>query len=264
MLSPFPGMDPYLEATGIWQDFHDHLAPEIAARLNPLIRPRYYAALVPYVTYEEVEIAAPRGGRPDVGVLHLHRAEDHGPVSVAIAPPPAESRILLEFPLRLHSVEVRAAGNDVLVTSIEILSPVNKQPGHEAFDAYRRKRRALLHSDVHLMEIDLLRKGERPPLVDPVPPAPYYVTLGRAQRRPVVEVWPLRLQEPLPTVPVPLLPPDPDVPLDLGAAVAAIYERGAYDLRIDYRQPPPLPPLLPEDEAWVHERLRNLREPDTS
>ena len=259
MPSPFPGMDPYLEAIGIWHDFHDNLASEIQARLNPHLRPRYYAALAVYMTYEELEIAVPHSGRPDVGVLHLHDAGSRESAPSAIAPAPVESRVLLEFPLRLHSVEIRTVSEHRLVTSIEILSPVNKQPGHEAFDTYRRKRRALLHSDAHLLEIDLLRGGERPPLVDPVPPAPYYITLSRAQRRPVVEVWPVRLQDPLPTVPVPLLPPDPDVPLDLGAAVATVYERGAYDLRIDYDSPPPPPPLPPEDEAWVRERIRQWR-----
>ena len=37
--------------------------------------------------------------------------------------------------------------------------------------------------------------------------------------------------------------PDPDVPLDLGAIVPAVYERGGYATRIDYRQPVP-PHLL--------------------
>lgn len=87
-----------------------------------------------------------------------------------------------------------------------------------------------------------------------MPIAPYYVTLSRAERRPTVQVWPIQLREPLPVIPVPLLKPDPDVPLDLGAALAAIYERGAYDMRIDYGQPPP-PPLSPEETGWIHELL---------
>lgn len=34
MASPFPGMDPYLEAPDIWPDFHDRLATEISSDLN--------------------------------------------------------------------------------------------------------------------------------------------------------------------------------------------------------------------------------------
>ena len=103
-----------------------------------------------------------------------------------------------------------------------------------------------------MIEIDLLRGGERPPLAGPVPSAPYYVTLSRAPRRPVVDVWPIQLWEKLPAMPVPLLDPDPDVPLDLGTVVAAVYERGAYARLIDYRLP-----LLPHFQrqklpGWIN------------
>jgi hypothetical protein len=162
----------------------------------------------------------------------------------------------MEMPLRLFAVEVREIGTLQLVAAIEILSPVNKQPGHEAHGEYLRKRREMLRSGAHLMEIDLLRAGRRPPLERPVPPAPYYVLLSRASRRPKVEVWPVQLCEKLPTVPVPLLEPDPDAPLDLAAVVAAVYERGGYARLIDYLQPPPLPRLSDAEAAWLDEHLR--------
>jgi hypothetical protein len=71
-----------------------------------------------------------------------------------------------------------------------------------------------------------------------VPSAAYCVVLSRADRRPTVDVWPMQLRDSLPMVPVPLLEPDPDVPLDAGAAVASGYERGGYGSQIDYQQPP--------------------------
>lgn len=83
----------------------------------------------------------------------------------------------------------------------------------------------------------------------------YCVTLSRANRRPRVEVRPIQLTEKLPAVPVPLLYPDPDAPLDL-AVVATVYQRGACARLIDYRQPPPPPPLSDADAAWLDERLR--------
>ena len=43
MPSPFPGMDPYIEAADIWPDFHHALATEIRSELNQLLPPRYYA-----------------------------------------------------------------------------------------------------------------------------------------------------------------------------------------------------------------------------
>ena len=43
--SPFPGMDPYLEATDTWPDFHDALANEIRVELNKVLPVPYYARL---------------------------------------------------------------------------------------------------------------------------------------------------------------------------------------------------------------------------
>jgi len=43
------------------------------------------------------------------------------------------------------NVEIHKSDTLELVTAIEILlSPLNKKPGHEAFDEYLRKRRELL------------------------------------------------------------------------------------------------------------------------
>jgi hypothetical protein len=167
---------------------------------------------------------------------------------------------VLEEPIKLYSVEIREAATGLLVTVIEILSPVNKRPSHEAFEDYRRKRRDLLRSSAHLMEIDLLRAGHRPPLVTPLPEAPYFVFLHRGDHRPKVEIWPLRFQNSIPLLPVSLLEPDPDVPLDLGRAIQSIYDATAYDLRLDYSQPPPKPDLAPEDVEWVTARLQSIRE----
>lgn len=262
MPSPFPGMDPYIEDPEIWSDFHGGVADEMRAELNSVLQPRYVARMTPRVTYEIVEIAERHSVRPDVGIWQPQPPQETMTDGVAvITATPVESLVPMELPLRLYTVEVRETGTLRLVTAIEILSPVNKRPSHEAFSDYLRKRRQLLRSDTHVIEIDLLRGGERPPLDRPVPPAPYYVTLSRAHCRPIVEVWPIQLWEKLPVLPVPLLEPDPDVPLDLGAVVSTVYERGAYARLIDYRLPPP-PPAFSEAEAtWldVHLRAQQVR-----
>jgi hypothetical protein len=110
-----------------------------------------------------------------------------------------------------------------------------------------------------LLLIDLLRGGRRPPLEAPVPAAPYFVLLSRGDRRPNVQVWSIQLVDRLPVVAVPLLEPDPDVPLELSAVVASVYERGAYEAQIDYRELPPPPPLSPEEAEWVEQLLRERR-----
>jgi hypothetical protein len=256
MPSPFPGMDPYLEASEIWVDFHSDLAAEIRTVLNRTMPRRYIAQVSPRVVYEVIEISQLRSARPDVGVYAPSEPSGIGSsAAVATEVAPVESVVAIEEPVRYYSVEIREVGTMRLVTAIEILSPANKRPGSETREEYLRKRRALLRSEAHLIEIDLLRGGERMPLEKPVPKAAYYIVLSRRQRRPVVEVWPVQLWEPLPVIPVPLLHPDPDVPLDLNAVVASVYERGAYDRIIDYRQPPP-PPLTDEEAQWIDRWLR--------
>ncbi|MGC1274981.1 MAG: DUF4058 family protein, partial [Planctomycetaceae bacterium] len=71
-----------------------------------------------------------------------------------------------------------------------------------------------------------------------------------AQRNPLFNRL-LGLRDPLLKIPVPLREEDPEIPLDLAAALAATYEIAAYDLSIDYTQPPPPPELSSEDAAWV-------------
>src|SRR5436190_24328860 len=41
MKSPFPGMDPYIEACGLWEDFHHALIEEIKNTLNQAVSDRY-------------------------------------------------------------------------------------------------------------------------------------------------------------------------------------------------------------------------------
>lgn len=257
MSSPFPGMDPYIEDPEIWSDLHGGVADEMRAELNRVLQPRYVARMTPHVTYEIVEIAERHNVRPEVGIGQPQPPHRDIPDSVAvITAVPVESLVPMELPLRLYTVEVRETGTLRPVTAIEILSPGNKRPSHEAYHAYLRKRRQLLRSETPVMEIDLLRGEERPPLERPVSPAPYYVILSRAYRRPVVEVWPIQLWTKLPVVPVPLLKPDPDVPLDLGTVVAAVYERGAYTRLINYHLPPPPPVLSEAQTTWMDEHLR--------
>jgi hypothetical protein len=156
--------------------------------------------------------------------------------------------------ISLVSVEIRDAADRRLVTVIEIFSPVNKHS--DGVRVYRRRRTALLRTSIHLLEIDLLRHGERIELIGEPPPAPYYVYLSRVQRRPYTQVWPIALRQSLPVVPVPLLPPDMDIPLDLQSAVRVCYDLDGYDRMLDYSTP--LPNLSDEDAIWVDGILQTV------
>ena len=143
MQSPFPGMDPYIEASKIWTDFHSDLAGEIRAELNRKIRPNYFAGLTPYVTYDTIEVTQRKvqGIYPDVGIWKRSASPRDNVAVLDVEPTPAvESIVTLEVPLELFNVEIRTVGDEFLVTSIEILSPVNKQRGHDAHLDYLRKR----------------------------------------------------------------------------------------------------------------------------
>lgn len=166
---------------------------------------------------------------------------------------PVERVVCEEVTVPHVSIEIRDVVQRRLVTAIEILSPTNKRGEGRA--EYLAKRRRLLLSSAHLMEIDLLRGGERVPMQQPLPTAHYFVLLSRAENRPLVDVWSLTLHDRLPTVPIPLLAGDADVPLDVQAAFDAACDLLGRDLLINYRQPPEQP-LSDEDAAWVETLLR--------
>jgi len=247
--SPFPGMDPYLESPHLWPDAHNRLANICAEQLATLLAPKYIAELNTQIVIDRTwdEPVERKAALPDVAVTRPGQmASDPAATS---APPPIRLRVPMPVPVRLVSVYIRLREGEQLVTVMEILSPVNKRPG-EGRQAYLEKRAALLESSVHLVEIDLLRQWPRMPLEGSLPPADYLIVVSNAYERPVCDVWPIGLRQPLPVFPIPLLRPDPDVPLDLGQALRTAYTRARYDLRLDYTQPPS-PVLAPEDAAWA-------------
>lgn len=259
MPSPFPGMDPYLEGY-LWTDVHNALASKIRQFLVPLLRPRYTARLEVYL----VEDTVPEGEigilYPDVEVLQMRTVNAPHPsasAESAIVTTPAALTLPFMQPveIRIPNIEIRDTAGNTLITSIEILSPVNKrEPG---LTAYRRKRLRLYNAGVHLLELDLLRRGTRPFNHPRLPEVPYLITLTRAQSS-LVEVWPIALPDQLPVLPVPLRTPDGDVALDLGQALTAVYDEAAYDLSIDYEQIPPPPALSKAELAWVQTILPGL------
>ncbi len=248
-------MDPYIEDPDTWEDFHQNIATEIQHQLAPRLRPRYIAALVPRVDYEEVNISSvtPYWSKPDVSVVRVDdRLMSRELVAEVIAPAPL---VIEEYDNAEYNVEIREVKTGTLVTAIEILSPANKRPGHPAYNTYQRKRHDLPRAGVHLLEIDLLRSGVRAVPLAPHEDKHYVISLRRSGTSGSA-VWPVRVQDALPVVPVPLLSPDPDVPLNLNRAIQAIYDNASYDLRIDYTQPPPKPSLPPDDQQWLESQLQ--------
>ena len=250
--SPFPGMDPYLEAPDLWPDVHTSLMTIFREQLTPLLTPHYLAELETQIVIDRSD-DEPQVVIPDVSVTTTYPPAETATSSTAVAPAPLRLRVPLEVPTRLVSMTIRHRERARLVAVIELFSPINKRRG-AGRDAYLEKRRTVLASPVHLIEIDLLRRYNRMPFDDPVPATHYLVMVCRAGERPHSHVWAISVRQPLPTVPIPLLNPDPPVLLDLGQALRTAYTRARYDLRVDYRQPPN-PPLAPADAAWAAEHI---------
>jgi hypothetical protein len=265
MKSPFPGMDPFIEAWGLWEDFHDELIAEIKRQLATTLPAGYLARTGKrsYVVLAEADGREEHGFLPDVSVTGsparpAGSGKQRKPTSApAAGAEPVELRAFIERDFEEQFIDIfELQPRRRLVTSIEVLSPSNKRRRSLGWKKYLRKRQALLLGKANLVEIDLLRGGARMPMLDPWPGSPYTLLVAREERAPRCRVWPASFDRPLPAIPVPLSRPDPDLTLDLQPLVEAIYERGRYREDIDYSRPL-TPPLSAEQLAWLEEQLRS-------
>jgi len=214
MPGPFPGMDPYFEQRGLWEQVHADLIVDIRRFLTPLVRPQYHVAMP--------------GQNPIVAEL----------------PMPEE--------VRERYLEIRDVTTHEVVTVIEILSPTNKLPG-EGRAQYERKRMKVLASLTNLVEIDLIRAGQPFAVkasLDVARSSDYRMIISRSQQRPRADLYLFSLRDPIPDIPIPLRPGETEPVLKLNQILHNLYDQGGYDLAIDYHQPP-APPLPDEDSRWA-------------
>jgi hypothetical protein len=258
MPSPFPGMDPYLEAAGGWEDFHDSFLTYVRDVLLDALPAHYVVKIQERVTLVSLPTHEARQVVSEVGVSAMGDVRPAGGLAtatVATVEPVTLEHDLEEMATETY-LEIRRQPDRQLVTVIELLSPSNKElPGREV---YLAKRNALLSQYVHLVEIDLLVRGRRLPMRAPLPAGDYFAFVSRAERRPSGDVYAWGVRHPLPLIPVPLLDPDPAYSLDLGAMFRLTYDRGRYERSIDYTADPPAF-LRPEDRDWAREIARPAR-----
>jgi hypothetical protein len=257
MKSPFPGMDPFIEARGLWTDFHDNLIVEIQTALNERL-PAGYEALLGERTY--IDVVDPESGstsallvKPDVrvdapgdggaGTATLTESADIA-TSVLMHPEVSASE-------REPFIEIRhPESDDRVVTCIEVLSPTNKRPGSTGWAEYEQKRQFMFQGAANFVEIDLLRGGRRRPMQEPWPKSPYYLLVMWQQRAPECRVWPAFCTNPLPPIPIPLLSGDPDLLLDVQEAIRKVLSRARYERRLQYHEPIK-PPLTEAEQAFL-------------
>jgi len=257
-------MDPYIEACGLWEDFHSDLIAEIKRALARTVPDRYlvrtgerYYLVLAGIDEKESHVFV-----PDVTLSALPTMEP-GPeqggttttMEVVTETAPVTMRAFVEEDYRENFIEIYESGPEHrLVTCIEVLSPSNKRSGSTGREVYLRKRRGLLVDQVNLVEIDLLRGGQRMPMLDPWPDSPYTLLVARYKYVTRCLVWKAYFLRPLPTIKIPLESPDPDIPLDLQPMIEAIYAQSRYDHSIDYSKAL-TPALNPEETAWLDQQI---------
>lgn len=172
----------------------------------------------------------------------------------------ADAARIIDEPLTETYLEIidTASGSKV-ITAIELISPTNKQPG-DGCELYLRKQQEYRSAGVSSVEIDLTRHGDRNRVMPLVPiPAKLrtlYLSWVRRNWEPRRFAFdPMRLEEPLPTIGVPLVHSLPDAPLELQALLLECYRNGRYGDDINYRADP-YPRLPPGEHAWADQWLR--------
>jgi hypothetical protein len=254
MPSPFPGMDPYLEKPSLWPDFHQRFITYTSEQLQAKIRPKYNARIEERIHL----IQPPRDYYPDVSIIR-HPLRER-PATVTTAATADEPYLIkaLESQFREPYIEIVYLPTGEVVTTIELLSPINKTG--EGQQRYRQKQQQILNTETSLVEIDLLRAGQHTVAVPEkqvkeVAGWRYLVSVKRAGRYGEFEVYFIPLDSRLPRCRIPLRPPDEDAVLDLPAVIERTYDVSGYEDFIDYRESPPPPPLSEEEMAWLETLL---------
>ncbi len=254
MPSPFPGMNPYLEDAFIWREVHNRLIVALANDLGARLRPKYYAAIETR-TYLEDESDGVLVGIPDAIVFASTSQGQTATATLATVeiPQPQPQRVQLAEPIAVKErfLEVRMVKTHEVITVIEVLSPKNKRGDGRI--SYLKKRQAIVESQTHLVEIDLLRAFQPMPVSGVRGVWDYRILVSDAAQRPQAELYGFNLRDRIPSFSLPLKPEDSPLMVDLQPLLHTVYEQGNFDLRIDYTQPVPEPPLSEGDRLWVHQ-----------
>jgi hypothetical protein len=263
MPSPFPGMDPYLENPGLWPDVHHNLISKMQGLLSAQLRPNYLVRVEErtYIGDASNETLNPQLRIPNVEVVSRPGWEEE-----PFSPAGDASQLQVVEPIvattwfeeEIHEAFLKVIGRESrdVVAVIEVLSPANKVAGSSGRESFEGKRREIMNSPSHWVEIDLLRGKRTVPVPKKAGPHEYLVHVSKRGLRPRGLLYPIRQSLRLPIIAIPLKPEDPDARLDLQAVVDGAYENANYDLEIDYRREPD-PPLGGKLAEWADQLLRS-------
>jgi uncharacterized protein DUF4058 len=221
MSSPFPGMDPYLEAPPLWPEFHHNLVVCWMEVLLPSIGDRYRLRIGSreYVNQQVLLVSV---------IKEQHKEE---------------------------YLEVRQRGTDKLITLVDLISPANRATavGRQAYLAGRAEAR---QAGAHVVEHDLVLQGQTCLDIAPdsVPDYDYAITVGRARQPDRFEMYTTTVQKKLPRIRLPLASDDRDLVVDVQAIFTRCYDR-FFTGRINYKKDPPIL-LRDSDHKWMVQTLK--------
>ncbi len=225
MPSPFPGMDPFLEADKLWPVFHHHFVASLFQILLPNLIDRYRARVGQRCYHTEMPLFT--------SVIREEHSE--------------------EF------IEVRQRSDNRLVTLVDVVSPTNKVKT-EGRVAYLERRRDARMQNASIVEIDLVMQGE--PMLDysrdGLPDWDYAITVTRCAQPERYEIYTSTLQKRLPRFKLPLAADDRDTVVDLQAAFARCYDQSGLGSQIDY-QKTPVCIKEEEDRRWLNDLLVQMK-----
>ncbi|MEG4959495.1 MULTISPECIES: DUF4058 family protein [unclassified Microcoleus] len=251
MPNPFPGMNPYLESPELWPQVHHLLISSIFESLVPQLLPKYIVDIEKRV-YELSGDNSLLVGIPDVTVQRSPSPTNPTSSNVAVAAPPVTAlKVRLPVPVEFREayLEIRDTATREVVTVIELLSPANKRPG-KGREMYEAKREKVFGSRTHMIEIDLLRSYQPMLVFDNDIEANYRILVSRGNQRPWADLYLFNLPDMIPAFPLPLRAGDAEPIVDLQGLLNGVYDRAAYDFRIDYTAAP-VPALSESDAAWA-------------
>ncbi|HZU37630.1 MAG TPA: DUF4058 family protein [Gemmataceae bacterium] len=205
MASPFPGMNPYLEASGLWRAFHHCLIVALGDVLRTGLGEQY-------------------GCR--VGQRRY---------MVADLPGQATKQQTQE-----EYLEILDHQKDRVVTLVDVVSPANKVTP-SGRQAYLETRQTARDHSANMVEIDLVLQGQ--PMLrytrQGLPDWDYAVTVTRYTQPERYEIYTTTLQKRLPRFRLPLANDNRDIVIDLNNVFSRAFEGGAFASKIDYKGDPP-------------------------
>jgi len=256
MSSPFIGMNPYLENPELWSSVQSRLIVAIADALSDIISQDYRIEIEKRTYWSDDTGEDLLIGIPDVALLSsaaknkdAKAIKDTNSIAIAERTTIKPTRILLPTSEEINEryLEIREAKTGKVITAIELLSPKNKKAG-EGREAYLRKRQRIFQTQTHLIEIDLLRI--HPSFLQAqIPLSDYRILISRSYERPSADLYAFSIRDRIPDLPIPLRQGELEPILDLQSLIHQVYQRGRYELAIDYSQLPK-PALNEEDLIW--------------